>query len=39
MPDGRLLAIQKGAGEDEINQYNLVMNWSAELRQRMAKVK
>jgi len=39
LPDGRLLAIQKGEGEDEINQYNIVLNWAAELRQRMAKVK
>jgi len=37
MPDGRILAIQKGEGEDDITQFNLVLNWSQELRQRMAK--
>jgi Tol biopolymer transport system component len=32
MPDGRLLAIQKGAGEDDITVFNVVLNWFDELR-------
>ena len=36
MPDGRLLAIQKGEGEDDITDFNVVLNWSDELRARMA---
>jgi serine/threonine-protein kinase len=35
MPDGRLLAIQKGEGEDDITDFNVVLNWSDELRTRM----
>jgi hypothetical protein len=38
LPDGRLLAIQRGEGEDEVTQYNIVLNWLSELQQRMAKV-
>ncbi len=37
MPDGRIFAIQKGEGEDDITQFNLVLNWSGELRERMSK--
>jgi Tol biopolymer transport system component len=37
MPDGRLLAIQKGEGEDEITVFNLVLNWLDELRARVTK--
>jgi serine/threonine-protein kinase len=37
LPDGSLLAIQRGQGEDEVTQYNIVLNWLNELRQRMAK--
>jgi serine/threonine-protein kinase len=37
LPDGRLLAIQRGQGEDEVTQFNIVLNWFNELRQRMAK--
>jgi serine/threonine-protein kinase len=37
MPDGRLLAIQRGEGEDDITQFDVVLNWSSELRERMAK--
>jgi Tol biopolymer transport system component/predicted Ser/Thr protein kinase len=37
MPDGRIFAIQKGEGEDDITQFNVVLNWSSELRERMAK--
>jgi len=35
MPDGRLLAIQKGQGEDDITDFNVVLNWIDELRARM----
>jgi dipeptidyl aminopeptidase/acylaminoacyl peptidase len=35
LPDGRLLVIQKGEGEDNITQYNIVLNWFSELRERM----
>jgi Tol biopolymer transport system component len=37
MPDGRLLAIQKGAGEDDITVFNVVLNWLDELRARMTR--
>jgi serine/threonine-protein kinase len=36
LPDGRLLAVQKGDGEYEVKEFNIVLNWFAELRQRMA---
>ena len=35
LPDGRLLAIQKGEGEDDITAFNVVLNWLDELRARM----
>ena len=35
LPDGRLLAIQKGEGEDDITSFNVVLNWIDELRARM----
>jgi serine/threonine-protein kinase len=35
MPDGRLLAIQKGEGEGDITDFNVVVNWFDELRARM----
>ena len=35
LPDGRLLAIQKGEGEDDITAFNVVLNWFDELRARM----
>jgi serine/threonine-protein kinase len=35
LPDGSLLAIQKGDGEDDITTFNLVLNWFDELRARM----
>lgn len=35
MPDGGLLAIQKGEGEDDITVFNVVLNWLDELRARM----
>jgi Tol biopolymer transport system component len=37
LPDGRLLAIQRGEGEDDVTHFNVVLNWSSELRERMAK--
>ena len=37
MPDGRLLAIQKGEGEDDIASFNVVLHWIDELRARMTK--
>ena len=35
MPDGRLRAIQKGEGEDDITVFNVVLHWLDELRARM----
>ena len=32
MPDGRLLVIQKGAGEDDITQFNVITNWKPNAR-------
>jgi hypothetical protein len=37
MPDGRLLAIQKGEGEGDITDFSVVLNWLDELRARMTK--
>src|SRR5262249_14973200 len=37
LPDGRLLAIQKGEGEDEPTSYRLVFNWLDELRAKAIK--
>jgi Tol biopolymer transport system component len=37
MPDGRLLAIQKGEGEDDITDFNVVLHWLDELRSRVSK--
>jgi serine/threonine protein kinase len=37
LPDGRLLFIQRGEGEDDITQYNVVLNWFTELRSKMAR--
>jgi len=36
MPDGQLLAIQKGEGEGDITDFNAVLHWSDELRARMS---
>ena len=36
LPDGRLLAVQRGDGEDDVKELNIVLNWFSELRQRMA---
>ena len=35
MPDGRLIAVQKGEGEDDITSFDVVLNWIDELRARM----
>ena len=35
MPDGRLRAIQKGEGEDDITVFSVVLHWLDELRARM----
>jgi len=35
LPDGHLLAIQRGEGDDDITNRSTVLNWFAELRQRM----
>jgi Tol biopolymer transport system component len=35
MPDGRLFAIQKGEGEGDLTDFNVVLNWTDELRARM----
>ena len=37
LPDGRLLAIQRGEGDDDITDLNIVLNWLTEFRQRMEK--
>jgi serine/threonine-protein kinase len=36
LPDGRLLAIQKGEGEGEITRFDLTLNFFDELKQRFA---
>jgi hypothetical protein len=38
LPDGSLLAIQRGEQEDDIREFNLVLNWMTEFRERMGKV-
>ena len=35
LPDGKLFGIQKGAGEDDVASFNIVLNWFTELRGRM----
>jgi Tol biopolymer transport system component len=37
LSDGRLVAIQKGEGEDDLTQVNIVLNWFDELRMRTTK--
>ena len=37
LPDGRLLAIQRGEGEGDITHFDIVLNWSQELREQMTK--
>ena len=37
LPDGRLLAIQNGQGEDDPTSYNVIVNWRSELQARMGR--
>jgi serine/threonine-protein kinase len=37
LPDGSLLAIQRGEQEDDIREFNVVLNWMTEFRERMGK--
>ena len=39
LPDGRLLAIQKAPGEDEISRFDLTVNFFDELQERLAAAK
>ena len=35
MPDGRMMAIQRGEGEDPGNEIKVVQNWFEELKRRV----
>lgn len=35
LPDGRFLITQKGANEDDVSHFNVVLNWVEELRRRV----
>ena len=35
LPDGRVLVVQKGEEEDDITQFDVVLNWAGELRGRV----
>ncbi len=35
LPDGRLLVGPRNDNEDEITRYNLVLNWTATLKEKM----
>jgi serine/threonine-protein kinase len=37
LPDGRLIGVQRGAGEDDVTSYGLVLNWLNEIRPRLPK--
>ena len=37
MPDGRLIGIQRGVGEDDVTSYNVVLNWLEGIRARLPK--
>ena len=37
LPDGRILAIQRGEEEDDITHFDIVLGWTRELREQMAK--
>jgi hypothetical protein len=39
LPDGRLLAIQKAPGEDEISRFDLTVNFFDELKEKLAAAK
>jgi hypothetical protein len=35
LPDGRLIAIQKGEGEQDVSSFSIVLNWIDEVRRRL----
>jgi hypothetical protein len=35
LPDGRLIAIQKGMGEQDVSSFSIVLNWIDEVRRRL----
>jgi hypothetical protein len=35
LPDGRLFAGLKNDNEGDVTRYNLVLNWTAELKRKM----
>jgi Tol biopolymer transport system component len=35
LPDGRLLAIQRSEAEEDLREFNVILNWLPELRERM----
>jgi hypothetical protein len=37
LPDGRLIAIQKGEGEQDITSFSVVLDWIDEVRTRVAR--
>jgi serine/threonine-protein kinase len=37
LPGGRAIAIQRGEGEGDVTHLEIVLNWTEELRQRLAK--
>jgi hypothetical protein len=39
LPDGRLLVIRKGEDEDEVQRFDVVVNWIQELSVTMAKAR
>ena len=36
-PDGSLVGVQRGAGEDDVTDFDVVLNWFDELRAKMGK--
>ena len=37
LPDGRVLAVQRGEGEDDLTSFNIVLNWFDEMRGRVSR--
>ena len=37
MPDGRLLALQLGVGEEQVQSVNIILNWLASARRKLGK--
>jgi len=35
LPDGRLLMVQRGEGEDELDRFDVVLNFLDEVRQKV----